>query len=121
MRFAHINLVVRDPEETARFYTDFVMPKATSEWLGDSLHVRTSDGADVAFQAGTPTRCPGAHHGFIETSAERIDELRDKLAKHGIRITDDCAEQGFRSIKFLDPDDYEIEVYWEADWPVEYQ
>jgi len=117
MKFAHLNLVVKDPAESARFYTAFVMPGAKSEWLGNSLHVRTTDGGDIAFQAGDPTHCPGAHHGFLESSPERIDVLRAELAKSGVTTKDDCSEKGFRSIKFLDPDGYEIEVYWEADWP----
>ena len=117
MLFRHINLVVADPEISAEFYRSLLLPDAEAVWLGDSLHLRTSAGDDLAFQTGNPLRAQGAHHGFIAASVEAVDRLLSRVRARGVAVTDDCTEEGFRSIKFLDPDGYEIEVYWEAGWP----
>ena len=118
MRFVHLNLVVADPMRSAAFYARHLMPQGETVWLGDSLHLRDRTGSDMAFQKGDPARPrPGAHHGFLARSAEEVDRLRDRLLADRIEITDDCAEDGFRSVKFRDPDGYECEVYWEEAWP----
>ncbi|MEM8768414.1 MAG: VOC family protein [Pseudomonadota bacterium] len=117
MKFNHINLVVRDPEASAAFYADLLTGAVQTVWLGDSLHLRNDEGVDLAFQQGTPSSAPGAHHGFLAANAAEVDDLLAKLKGEGTRITDDCTEDGFRSIKFRDPDGYEVEVYWEGDWP----
>ncbi len=117
MRFNHLNLVVRQPEASCGFYQRYVVPDGHAVWLGNSLHLRNAAGTDLAFQAGTPARPPGAHHGFIAPDADAIDWLQARLAEADITVTEDCREPAFRSIKFSDPDGYEIEVYWEADWP----
>ena len=117
MKFNHINLVVRDPEASATFYAGLLTGSPSKEWLGDSLHLRTDAGTDFAFQQGTPLVAQGAHHGFLATDAGEVDDLLAKLLAEGVAITDDCTEDGFRSIKFRDLDGYEVEVYWERDWP----
>jgi catechol 2,3-dioxygenase-like lactoylglutathione lyase family enzyme len=116
MQLRHVNLVVRDPELSARFYIRHVLPSGSTVWLGNSLHVR-SGSSDLAFQAGEPHRTTGAHHGFIASSSREIEALAQQLQEAGVSITEDSTENGFRAIKFLDPDGYECEVYWEADWP----
>ena len=116
LRLAHVNLVVRDPELSARFYVSHLLPDATVEWLGESLHVR-SGASDLAFQRGEPRATSGAHHGFVADSATSIDALATRLTGAGVELTEDTSEEGFRSIKLRDPDGYECEVYWEASWP----
>lgn len=116
MRLVHVNLVASDPEASARFYLRWLMPKAKSVWLGDSLHLR-DDGSDLAFQLGKASTAPSAHHGFLAASADEIDALAGRLIEDGIALTENSIEQDFRSIKFLDPDGYECEVYCEAGWP----
>lgn len=117
MRFNHINLVVSDPQASAEFYKRFLVVDSTTTWLGESLHLRNRLAVDIAFQRGTPAKAMGSHHGFLAECAQAIDDLLIDLESSEVTITDDCTEDGFRSVKFLDPDGYEIEVYWEADWP----
>ena len=116
MRFVHINILVVDPERSANFYQTYLLPNATIVLLGDSLHLRDK-ASDLAFTVGQPALAHGAHHGFVADSIEQIDRLAQTLRAGGVELTDDCVEADFRSIKFLDPDGYEIEVYWERDWP----
>ena len=116
MRFVHINLVVTDPEQSAKFYQQYLMPNAEMVELGDSLHLRDPVN-DLAFQRGSPSSPAGAHHGFVAESSKHVDQLVKNLRDNHVEITDDCIEPGFRSVKFLDLDNYEIEVYWEEDWP----
>ncbi len=85
--------------------------------MEDSLHLRDGQAVDFAFQKGTPVISQGVHIGFLAESVDAIHRLLSHLQKAGVALTDDCTEEGFRSIKFLDPDGYEIEVYWESDWP----
>ena len=118
MRLAHINLIVADPERAANFYRTHLVPAGETVWLGESLHLRDSDGSDMAFQAGMPSPQPGgAHHGFIASSAEVIDALVQSLKNAGIGLIENDSEPGFRAIKFHDLDGYTCEVYWEAGWP----
>ena len=116
MKFVHINLVVSDPKSSAAFYQKYLLPDAELVMLGSSLHLRDPH-SDLAFQSGAPVLASGAHHGFVADSAEQVDRLAGALRESDITLTDDCREEGFRSIKFLDPDGYEIEVYWEGIWP----
>ena len=116
MKFVHINIVVRDPDKSADFYKTYLMPEAAAVWLGDSLHLRDSS-SDLAFQTGDPKSASGAHHGFVAESAKQVDELVQRLQTNEVKVTDDCTEEGFRSVKFLDRDGYEVEVYWEDAWP----
>ncbi|MEQ8990859.1 MAG: VOC family protein [Pseudomonadales bacterium] len=113
----HLSLVVADPQISADFYATIAGAPSFRVWLGHSLHLRTDEGLDLAFQRGTPQRLPGAHHGFLAPTTGAVDRLLADLRLRGVKITDDCQEAGFRSVKFLDPDGYEVEVYWEADWP----
>ena len=118
MRLAHINLIVADPERAASFYTTHLMPAGETVWLGDSLHLRDTQGSDMAFQAGMPSPQPGgAHHGFVASSADAIDALAQRLETAGIGLIENDNEAGFRAIKFHDLDGYICEVYWEAGWP----
>ena len=117
MRFSHLNLVVANPQASAEFYRRFLVPDGTATWLGESLHLRNRQAVDLAFQKGVPKTAIGSHHGFLAESVSAIDNLLADLKNNGVRITNDCDEPGFRSVKFIDPDGYEIEVYWEADWP----
>jgi catechol 2,3-dioxygenase-like lactoylglutathione lyase family enzyme len=118
VRFNHLSLVVANPDVSAAFYARYLLPEAQREWLGDSLHLRDAMGTDLAFEKGATGARGPAHHGFLADSAVEVEALLDRLRRDRITITDDCREDGFRSIKFLDADGYEIEVYWEASWPV---
>jgi catechol 2,3-dioxygenase-like lactoylglutathione lyase family enzyme len=117
VKFNHISLVVTDPDLSAEFYARYLVRGGKSEWLGNSLHLRSTDGVDLAFQKGTPATCVGAHHGFLAVSSLQVDELLVELRQGGVEVTDDCTARGLRSIKFLDVDGYEVEVYWEESWP----
>ena len=115
LQFNHINLVVGDPEAAADFYIKYLTPEAQKVWLGDSLHVRGVGLMDLAFQKGTSASAPGGHHGFLASSRKVVDDLVSRLEGNGLTITELCNESDFRSVKFLDLDGYEIEVYWEPD------
>ena len=116
LRLIHVNLRVLDPEASAAFYARVLLPDARSEWLGNSLHLRTGS-ADLAFQAGEPESAASWHLGFLAPSRDAVDAIRHAVVEAEISLTDDSSEAGFRSIRFRDADGYECEVYWEAAWP----
>jgi catechol 2,3-dioxygenase-like lactoylglutathione lyase family enzyme len=118
MRLSSINLTVADPEASASFYRRYLMPGGSAQWLGDALHLRDGRGNDLAFHKGTRSEVtPGAHHGFLANERNEVDGLRARLLAAGVALTDDNNEPGFRSIKLLDPDGYQVEVFWEEAWP----
>lgn len=117
-KLAHVNLVVASPLEAAEFYKRHLLPDGEIVTLGNSVHLRDADGSDIAFIEGNPSPWKGgAHHGFLAGGVNQIDALRDAIASEGLVLTEDCDEVDFRSIKFLDPDGYECEVFWEKGWP----
>lgn len=117
-KLMHVNLVVQSPLKSAEFYKRHLLPAGEVVNLGNSVHLRDGTGSNLAFMKGqsAPSR-DGGHHGFLAGSPAQIEELRDALQAEGTILTEDCIEPEFRSIKFLDPDGYECEVYWEEGWP----
>lgn len=117
-KLVHVNLVVQAPLEAAEFYKRHLMPEGEIVTLGNSVHLRDGACSDLAFIQGQPTPARnGAHHGFLADGPAQIDQLRNRLSEEGLTLTEDCTEPDFRSIKFLDADGYECEVYWEGGWP----
>ena len=117
-RLNHFAMVVDDPAGAAKLYQRLLMPEGEIIHLGDNLHLRDDQGSDLAFHSGTlDLHGSHLHFGFLAGSAASIDALQSRLQREGLTITDDCNEEGFRSIKFCDPWGYECEVYWENGWP----
>jgi catechol 2,3-dioxygenase-like lactoylglutathione lyase family enzyme len=55
------------------------------------------------------------HFGIgVQTPAD-VRAFRDRLDADGVRIVEESAEPDYVSVKFLDPDDYVVEVAWEPD------
>ena len=53
------------------------------------------------------------HFGFRTAAADEVRTLLAELRAAGVPITDARDEPGYVSLKCLDPDGYEIEVYCE--------
>lgn len=117
-RLNHFAMVVETPRAAAAFYKRLLVPEGDIVPLGDNLHLRDKRGSDMAFHKGTlDLGGSHLHFGFLAERSEEIDALHAQLVLEGVEITDNCIEDGFRSVKFRDPWGYECEVYWEAAWP----
>jgi catechol 2,3-dioxygenase-like lactoylglutathione lyase family enzyme len=86
--FAHLNLTVADVERSEAFYARWFGFDQRPETYSDyTRFVRNRDDFDLAFLPGVPPSPPAP--------------------------TDAHDEPGYVSVKCLDPDGYEIEVYCE--------
>ncbi|OUR80779.1 glyoxalase [Alphaproteobacteria bacterium 46_93_T64] len=122
IRLEHINLVVKDIEETLNFiqtaFPDWkVRGTGESEWHGNKrhwLHVGTDDHY-ISLNEGNNEEnrdlsgnSPGlAHIGFCVDNAL---EISDRLQQNGYEITTIGADHPFRrTVYFIDPSGFEFE------------
>ena len=109
----HLALLVHDISRARRFYERYFGFDASSEWLGDTLFVRSDDGFDLAFMRGEPPPNPGAFHhfGFQLASPDEVLSLQHRLEADGVTILEVVSERDLTSFKCADPDGYTVEVY----------
>jgi catechol 2,3-dioxygenase-like lactoylglutathione lyase family enzyme len=111
---AHLNLTVADLERSAAFYARWFGFDQRPETFSDGTRfVRNGDGFDLALHPGAPPSPPAAtvHFGFRTADADEVRRLLGELRDAGVPITESHDEEGYVSVKCLDPDGYEIEVY----------
>ena len=114
---AHINLSVGDVERSLAFYR---------RWLGfgdidrrfpdGTVFVRDDEGTDLALHASAGAAGPpvGFHFGFRRSRASDVDDLLAALRAGGVDVIEHETGPTLSSVRFRDPDGYEVEVYWEA-------
>lgn len=112
----HLNLTVADPERSIAFYRrwfDFTSDPRT--YPDGTVFVSNADGFDLALHPGSPEDppAPAVHFGFRASAPEPVRQLRHRLTDAGVTITEHHDEADYVNLKCLDPDGYEIEVYWE--------
>ena len=113
---SHINLEVADPEVSLRFYSELFGVK---EYFRDeeSIQVLGPGPHDVlAFvRSARAGRAGGiSHFGFRLTKAADIDEAVEAATRAGARILRRGEfSPGFPFLYILDPDGYEIEIWYE--------
>ena len=115
--FAHLNLVVADVERSQAFYARWFGFDQRPETVSDGTRfVRDRDGFDLAFHPGAPPSppAPTVHFGFRTRDDDEVRALLAELRAAGVNVTETHDEPGYVSLKCLDPDGYEIEVYWEG-------
>lgn len=113
----HLNLDVADVERSIAFYrTWFGFSGEPRTYPDGTVFISNSDQFDLALHPASPPSppAPAVHFGFRSPRAEDVRHLRERLQGAGIEITEAYDEDHFVNLKCLDPDGYEIEVYWEA-------
>jgi catechol 2,3-dioxygenase-like lactoylglutathione lyase family enzyme len=112
----HLNLTVADLDRSAAFYSRWFGFDRNPEMLSDGTRfVRNADGFDLALHPGQPPSppAPAVHFGFRTADGDEVRSLLVTLQDAGVTITEAHDEPGYVSLKLLDPDGYEIEVYAE--------
>ena len=115
MDLNHLHLHVRDVERAKRFY---------ETWLGfhervrhgEILFLRSEDGFDLALgPAATLEAFPGwFHFGFRLESPEAVRALHSRMQREsGTQVEPLGEAQGRMWFQCLDPDEHQIEIYWE--------
>jgi catechol 2,3-dioxygenase-like lactoylglutathione lyase family enzyme len=113
---SHINLEVADPEASLRFYSELFGVK---EYFRDeeSIQVLGPGPHDVlAFVRSSQAGAAGgiSHFGFRLMNAADIDEAFEAAKRAGARILRRGEfSPGLPFLYILDPDGYEIEVWYE--------
>ena len=112
----HLNLLVADLERSLAFYAQYFGFTRHAEYGDGTVFVRNAQGFDLGLKPGVPGAMPAPtmHFGFRAEHPESVRTLRDELHRTGAPFTEECDEDDFVSCKVLDPDGYEIEIYWEA-------
>jgi catechol 2,3-dioxygenase-like lactoylglutathione lyase family enzyme len=113
---AHLNLTVAEVERSIAFYRQwfgFTAPPRTSP--DGTVFIGNDDGFDLALHPGAPAvpPAPMVHFGFRAPTADAVLALRDALAAGRVTVTEHHDAETYVNLKCLDPDGYEIEVYWE--------
>jgi catechol 2,3-dioxygenase-like lactoylglutathione lyase family enzyme len=107
----HLHLGVDDIEASRAFYE--LLGFRESAWHGDALFVRNDDGFDLALSpCGRGVMPEWFHVGCRVESPESVRELQGRFAGRVDAAGDDPDFVWFRVV---DPDGYQVEIYWEPD------
>jgi catechol 2,3-dioxygenase-like lactoylglutathione lyase family enzyme len=113
---AHLNLTVADVGRSEAFYARWFGFDQRPETFSDGTRfVRNPDRFDLALHPGAPPSppAPTVHFGFRTDEADEVRALLAELRTARVPVTETHDEPGYVSLKCLDPDGYEIEVYCE--------
>ena len=125
-KLGHVVLQVRDLERSMKFYTE-VLNFRVSDRSPEGAVFLTSVGdhhtvalfPSAGETAATPAKdAVRLHHFAMEVgSLEELFEARAYLRQRGVPIVYEGRHRlgGHTSIEFLDPDGYQLELYWDMD------
>jgi catechol 2,3-dioxygenase-like lactoylglutathione lyase family enzyme len=112
----HLNLTVADLDRSAAFYARWFGFDQRPETFSDGTRfIRDGDGFDLALHPGAPPSppAPTIHFGFRTSDPDEVRRRMAELEAAGVKIVERHDEPGYVSVKLLDPDGYEIELYAE--------
>jgi catechol 2,3-dioxygenase-like lactoylglutathione lyase family enzyme len=110
----HLNIRVRDPARSARFYEDALGMKVAFSEMPRAIFL--TSGKDLLTLARTRRRpkSGGMHFGFsVETKSE-YDKWKSWLQREHVKITSEREEESGGGMYFKDPDGYTIEIFYET-------
>jgi catechol 2,3-dioxygenase-like lactoylglutathione lyase family enzyme len=119
----HVALRVRDPRRSFDFYRDLLGAVAVYE-DDDTIQAQTPGSRDVLVFERSPRQAGRAggivHFGFRLVAPADIAQAKRELARLGAKIVDEGEfGPGQPFVFFLDPDGYEVEVWYEPPTPVD--
>jgi catechol 2,3-dioxygenase-like lactoylglutathione lyase family enzyme len=113
---AHLNLTVTELDRSVAFYARWFGFDQRPHTMPDGTRfLRNDDGFDLALRPGRPPwpPAPMVHIGFRATDADEVRTFLAELKAADVPISETHDEPGHASVKCLDPDGYEIEIYWD--------
>jgi catechol 2,3-dioxygenase-like lactoylglutathione lyase family enzyme len=111
VKISHLSLGVGNLAESEKFYRDVLGLPAQRE--GEDVYVRWPDFLLVLTEK-PPAARGKFHFGFRVNSNSEVDDWANRLRSQGVQIVAGPAtHDGTRQLFFLDPDQYEIEIFSE--------
>ena len=112
----HLALAVADPDRSLRFYRDLLGVEGQVREEPYGFVITTTAGIAFTLFRGEPPSAMGDFHlGVSLGSASAVREARQRFLSLQLIEHEWWDEQGYVSVKVLDPDGYIVEVSWEAD------
>ena len=109
MKISHLSLGVTQLDESEKFYRDILGLPAQRN--GEDVRVQWPDFLLVLTERPPADRSK-FHFGFRVGSAAEVDGWAERLRSNGVQIISGPAtDNGTRQLFFLDPDQYELEIY----------
>ena len=118
MFLEHVNLTVSDVARSSAFYRELLGLKTRWEGTNDAgrpaVHIGGERFYIAMFQAEEPGRAKldydhvGLNHfGFV---VEALEEIKRRLSRLGIEVTQEADYEPGHRLYFLDPDGVEVEI-----------
>ncbi|MGH8980184.1 MAG: VOC family protein [Acidimicrobiales bacterium] len=114
----HVNLTVADTDRSLAFYRRWLgFGQETREFADGTVFIRDDEGTDLAFHAGLGEHRPSRlfHFGFRRHDPGAVRALGSALVAAGVDVFERDDDAEIVNVKFLDPDGYFVEVYWEPE------
>jgi catechol 2,3-dioxygenase len=129
-KLGHAVLVVKDIDESVRFYTQVLGFKVSDVYpdsmvKGRMVFMRFNDdhhGIGLVGQAREASRHRELHHMAFEVpTIDDVFRARGHLVKHGVQVDFDGRRRAGSqvSVEFRDPDGHRLEIFWgldKVDW-----
>ncbi|MEX0800537.1 MAG: VOC family protein [Dehalococcoidia bacterium] len=114
-RLNHLALTVADRERSRRFYMETLGLQGNVRDVGVGLLLTTADGFVLALFDGEPPQGrEDIHFGFALNTSDEVRSFRERLLAEGVSEVSWGDSPIFVSFKFLDPDGYVVEAFWEG-------
>lgn len=113
----HLALPVSDQERSRRFYETHLgfAAQPPRRYEDGVLMLYNADGFSLALGAATESiRLPAfLHFGIRLPDPGAVRAFGGRLRADGVNVVEEWDEPDYVSVKFLDPDGYVIEAFWE--------
>jgi catechol 2,3-dioxygenase-like lactoylglutathione lyase family enzyme len=111
----HIALAVRDPARSLAFYRETLEVEGRVREEEYGFVITTPNGVAFTLLRGEPPPAIGeVHIGIGLPDAHAVRAARTRFAALGLVEHEWWDEEGYTSVKIVDPDGYVVEVCWDA-------
>ena len=113
----HLALAVHDPRRSLTFYRDVLGLEGDVRTEEYGFVLTTPSGLTFTLFEGRPATDIGEFHfGVSLPDGDAVRIRREELRAAGIPEFEWCDEDGYVSVKVLDPDGYVVEVAWDEQY-----
>lgn len=118
MDLNHLHVLVKDLNQSKKFYADLFGFKEKAEYGPELLFLQNANGFDLALTPvnDVPKLPDGIHYGFSVKNKEIMTEFYNKGRKlYPALFSNEPKDHGsWGSFSCLDPNGYVVEIYWDS-------